>query len=409
MLRSGLTLLWLASILSLVAPVLAQPMIPQTPDELKALAAGKESSVAEMVALAEKLEGAYGDKQPPEAVRMLIAIAKHGSRMGAGEGWFGHAQSRYTWKWLAETHDADPATGIPLKRFRGSKEQFARLDRDRSGEITAGDLDWSDSHPFVQQSALVLRLFRQLDAGGDGRVTREDMNRFFDKVADGKEKFSADDLRDVLLAGGGGFRPGDAPTTSMLIKGLFNNELGSLHEGAHLEDKAPDFALKTQDGSHTVRLKDEIGEQPVVLFFGNFTCGPFRATHQLVDDVAQRWSGKAKFLGVYVREAHPTDGWHMESNALQGVKVAQPRTYEERVAVAQQCFAKLRYTMPLLVDDVDDKVGNAYSGMPARLYVIDNDGKIAYKGGRGPFGLKVGEMEQALVMTMLDRSIRGTP
>jgi hypothetical protein len=54
-------------------------------------------------------------------------------------------------------------------------------------------------------------------------------------------------------------------------------------------------------------------------------------------------------------------------------------------------------------------VGNAYSGMPARLYVIDTDGKIAYKGGRGPFGLKVGEMEQALVMTLLDRGIRATP
>lgn len=409
MLRSALCLLWLASALVPMTFALAQPMIPQTPDELKALAAGKESSVAEMAALAEQLASAYGDRQPPEAVRMLIAIAKQGSRMGAGEGWFGPAQSRYSWKWLAEKHDADPASGIPLKLFRGPKELFARLDRDRSGEITAGDFDWSDSHPFVQQSAMVLRLFRQLDAGGDGRVTRDDLTRFFDKVADGQEQFSADDLRDVMLAGGGGFRPGDAPTTGMLIKALFNNELGSLHEGPRINEAAPDFTLKTQDGARTIHLADEIGAQPVVLFFGNFTCGPFRATHQLVDDVARRWRDKVKFLGVYVREAHPSDGWHMESNAQQGVKVSQPRTYDERVAVAQQCFTKLRYSMPLLVDDVDDKVGNAYSGMPARLDVIDTDGKIAYKGGRGPFGLKVGEFEQALIMTLLDRNLGAAP
>jgi hypothetical protein len=39
--------------------------------------------------------------------------------------------------------------------------------------------------------------------------------------------------------------------------------------------------------------------------------------------------------------------------------------------------------------------------MPARLYVIDTEGKIAYKSGRGPFGFKPGEMEQALVLLLL--------
>jgi alkylhydroperoxidase family enzyme len=51
---------------------------------------------------------------------------------------------------------------------------------------------------------------------------------------------------------------------------------------------------------------------------------------------------------------------------------------------------------------MNDVVGHAYSGMPARLYVIDKHGKIAYKSGRGPFGFRVGEMEQALIMTLLD-------
>ncbi len=51
--------------------------------------------------------------------------------------------------------------------------------------------------------------------------------------------------------------------------------------------------------------------------------------------------------------------------------------------------------MPVLVDEISDPVGNAYSAMPARLYVIDTAGKVAYKSGRGPFGFKPGEMEQA--------------
>ena len=91
----------------------------------------------------------------------------------------------------------------------------------------------------------------------------------------------------------------------------------------------------------------------------------------------------------------------MKSNEKVGVAVAQPTTYEERSAVAEQCAAKLKPSIPLLVDDLSDTVGNAYSGMPARLYVIDTEGKVAYKSGRGPFGFKPEEMEQALLMTLL--------
>jgi len=92
----------------------------------------------------------------------------------------------------------------------------------------------------------------------------------------------------------------------------------------------------------------------------------------------------------------------MTSNEKLGVSVAQPKSYEERNAVAQQCAARLNPSMPLLVDEIDDRTGNAYSGMPARLYVIAPDGTVAYKSGRGPFGFKAEEMEQSLVMLQLE-------
>jgi hypothetical protein len=50
--------------------------------------------------------------------------------------------------------------------------------------------------------------------------------------------------------------------------------------------------------------------------------------------------------------------------------------------------------------------------MPDRMFVIDRAGRVAYKGGRGPFGFKPGEMEQSLVMTLLDdpaASVRREP
>jgi hypothetical protein len=54
----------------------------------------------------------------------------------------------------------------------------------------------------------------------------------------------------------------------------------------------------------------------------------------------------------------------------------------------------------MLVDELDDRVGALYSGMPSRLYVIDREGKIASKSGRGPFGFKPREAEQTLLMVL---------
>src|SRR5262249_36070559 len=153
---------------------------------------------------------------------------------------------------------------------------------------------------------------------------------------------------------------------------------------------APNFALKRVDGKGTIELSKMLGRKPVVLIFGNFTCGPFRSLYPGVETVYERHKDKADFLMVYVREAHPTDGWKMESNTRQGVAIKQPTTFDERSEAAGQFCTKLKPSMPVVVDELNDPAGNAYSGMPARLYVIDPQGKVAYKSGRGPFGFKAG-------------------
>lgn len=116
-----------------------------------------------------------------------------------------------------------------------------------------------------------------------------------------------------------------------------------------------------------------------------------------------RYKDRVQFMAVYVREAHPTDGWRSPGNDRVGISFAQPTTFMERTGVAEKCCSALKITMPLLVDALDDRVGHAYSGMPDRMYVIDRHGKVAYKSGRGPFGFKPGEMEQALAMLLLDQ------
>ena len=381
----------------MMATVLLTPSL-RADDAIPGLPVGPELTKLSV----EEIEKAYDGKTPPEAIRMYLAIVR-GSRMGPGEGWFGPANQRYTWDWLSKRSGVAPQGGVRADTFSGSPAWFSRLDRDHDGQITGQDLDWSERNPWVQNSYLVNRLFRRLDPNGDGKLSREEWTAFFDKASHGQPEIAFDELRDAWLTGmSGGFLPGDAPTTDILLQGLFAGEVGSLQEGPPLDSVAPDFTLKTVDGQQTIQLSKLIGPKPIVLVFGNFTCGPFRSMYPEVEAVSRRFQDEATFVGVYVREAHPTDGWKMESNAKVGVAVSQPKTNEERTAVAQQCHRLLKPTIPLLVDTIDDSTGNAYSGMPARLYVIDTNGRVAYKSGRGPFGFKCGEMEQALVMTLLE-------
>ena len=108
---------------------------------------------------------------------------------------------------------------------------------------------------------------------------------------------------------------------------------------------------------------------------------------------------------VYIREAHPADGWKMSANDRVGVILEQPKTIEARNLAASKCCEALNLTMPLLVDTIDDQVNRAYSGFPDRLYLIDRQGKVAYKGGRGPFGYKPRQLEQNLLMLLLDETM----
>ena len=95
----------------------------------------------------------------------------------------------------------------------------------------------------------------------------------------------------------------------------------------------------------------------------------------------------------------------MGSNDMRGVKIAQPRTLDERAAVAERCSSTLKMSMPLVVDTLDDTAGHAYSGMPSRLYLIDRQGKVVFQSGRGPFGFRPAELEQAMHLLAVEEEL----
>ena len=87
---------------------------------------------------------------------------------------------------------------------------------------------------------------------------------------------------------------------------------------------------------------------------------------------------------VYVQEAHPTDGRQSDSNVTEGVLFRQHQSFGEREEVAQTCSLDLHITLPVLVEEMDNVIDEAYGAAPGRLCLIDTDGRVAYHGGAGP-------------------------
>ncbi len=116
----------------------------------------------------------------------------------------------------------------------------------------------------------------------------------------------------------------------------------------------------------------------------------------------ERYADRVDFAVVYIREAHPEDGWVVTPNRDQGVEWFDPKTDEERHEVATACALSLNIRMPVLIDSVDDKITSAYGALPDRLYLVGKGGHVAFQGEPGPFGFKPPALEAA-IQTELER------
>ena len=83
----------------------------------------------------------------------------------------------------------------------------------------------------------------------------------------------------------------------------------------------------------------------------------------------------------------------MDANEKESVCYPQPRTLEQRVAIANDFVRRFDYDLPLCVDGMENRADSLYAGWPERLYVIEENGIIAYKGATGPFGYHPEEVE----------------
>jgi thiol-disulfide isomerase/thioredoxin len=366
----------------------------------------------------------------PEWLASLAEVLS-GHAPEPGQGWFrkGSSHTRLGWEYALGKYDRDADGAIAPAEYPGPPPEFSRLDRDRDGRLTRRDFDFAAS-PAGESRAI--ESFATADRDGDGQIKRTEFTSFAgtsgaDPVyrmalagplgemetrlfGRGREKVAFLSLADFQEAFDLGSKPGAVLSTpgpalkpedrGKLLAAFLRRELGSFGQGPNLGAAAPDFTLPLATGRGELTLSSLIGSKPVVLIFGNLTCGPFRSHAGSLEQLAGRYKDRAQFVMVYTRESHSAEGWRPNNDQGAKFKVSQPGDFAGRSSLASRCGQTLRLEMPVAVDSMDDRVGRLYSGPPSRLYLIDKLGKIAYKGGRGPFGFKPAELEQSLILLL---------
>lgn len=245
--------------------------------------------------LAEQMQQDWKDR--PEWADMAIEILSGPSAgMGQGNGWFRGSQLRYSWKWVEDNFDVNTDQRVVPEEtaifFEGG--QFPLVDRDRSGFLSKEDFDWSAGSPVFSERDTAADIFYRLDKDSNGRITKDELSKFFDERAVDVDFLTTEDLRDGL-----GLRKktvqAEAPPQKTqdsqagppefmrlrMLSQLLDRQMGSLTDGPDVEDDAPELDLpimKLQDDKLTfelsndrIRLSDHAGKRPVVLVFGSFT------------------------------------------------------------------------------------------------------------------------------------------
>jgi hypothetical protein len=152
--------------------------------------------------------------------------------------------------------------------------------------------------------------------------------------------------------------------------------------GPAVGDPAPGFELSSaNDPELRLPLAAWLDGRPLALVLGSSTSAQLGAAARELCELALVYGEQVTFLFVYLREAPAPAG---------------PDSLAERRARCAAAVTAFGFPFPAVIDELDDRVGQAYAAHPERLFLIRADGHVAFAGGRGvdPSALELAILEQ---------------
>ena len=153
-------------------------------------------------------------------------------------------------------------------------------------------------------------------------------------------------------------------------------------------ERMPELILHNIEGNHQ-QLRLCWDKQPALLVTMSLSCGQTRRHARALRRLSRRFEQYINTVVIYVKEAHPIDVsspyadriWVTTKNEIAGIHCAQPRTLEERIALAHQLRRRFRLSTSMLIDALDDRAWCAFGSAPNVAMLVRPDGRIAVKQG----------------------------
>jgi len=171
----------------------------------------------------------------------------------------------------------------------------------------------------------------------------------------------------------------------LLLLGL---ALPSMAADLDVGASAPDFTLKDWSTAETEHTLSGLKGQVVVLQFGSSTAWEYVKNVEALENLQKKYKGKGvQVFTVYTREA--AGNW-------QGTSDFDRSERAKGLRFAYGLQTHKRMLVPVLIDDLQDSTFKAYGQAPEAVFVVDREGKIAFKSAK-PNVAEVGKALQKLI------------
>lgn len=148
-------------------------------------------------------------------------------------------------------------------------------------------------------------------------------------------------------------------------------DIQAYSEGANMPAKPYNFTLPDVGTGKHYHLGDHQGKLRAFMF-GSITNPPSRAQLPFWDVLKEKYdTARVELFIIYGKELHPAD-----KKRYKAYPVARSMEQKRKYAAEFAALTKL----PVLVDGLDDKVLNAYGRVPNGAYVIDEEGRLIFRG-----------------------------
>jgi peroxiredoxin len=190
------------------------------------------------------------------------------------------------------------------------------------------------------------------------------------------ETMTGDAAKNEMNAGGGEMAAASkSRSASRAARGARVSESAASVSVPAIGAPAPELGLRKLDGG-LIELSSLRG-RVIVLEFGSYSSPSFRRRAPAMEQLKRDYGIRAQFFIVYTKEAHPAGGWEVDRNKDRDISIEQPATADARRQTAQAARDKLKITVPIVLDTMDDEVARKFGAGANSAVVIDRDGRLA--------------------------------